>query len=74
MTTWTPEMDGLALTLAATDPRARLATLQTASPLELMIHVAIAVPFGAAPEVEHQAHRLLGKMRVGNEWFEANAR
>jgi hypothetical protein len=55
----------------ATDPRARLATLQTASPLDLMIHVAIAVPFGDAPDVEHQAHRLLGKMCVRNEWFEA---
>ena len=55
----------------ATDPRSRLAALQTASPIDLMIHAAIAVPFGAAPDVEHQAHRLLGRMCVRNEWFEA---
>ncbi|WP_459677882.1 GIY-YIG nuclease family protein [Acidisoma sp. 7E03] len=53
----------------ATDPRVRLATLQTASPQDLMIHAAIGVPFGAAPEVESQAHRLLGRMQVRNEWF-----
>jgi len=53
----------------ATDPRTRLATLQTASPQDLMIHAAIGVPFGAAPEVESQAHRLLGGMQVRNEWF-----
>jgi hypothetical protein len=53
----------------ATDPRSRLATLQTASPQDLMIHAAIGVPFGAAPEVESQAHRLLGRMQVKNEWF-----
>ena len=55
----------------AIDPQSRLAALQTASPVELLIHAAIAVPFGAAPDVEHQAHRLLGRMCVRNEWFEA---
>jgi hypothetical protein len=55
----------------ATDPQARLASLQTASPIDLLIHAAIAVPFGAAPDVEHQAHCLLGRMCVRNEWFEA---
>jgi hypothetical protein len=55
----------------ATDPQTRLAALQTASPVDLLIHAAIAVPFGAAPDVEHQAHRLLGRMCVRNEWFEA---
>lgn len=53
----------------ATDPRIRLATLQTASPQDLMIHAAIGVPFGVAPEVESKAHRLLGRMQVRNEWF-----
>ena len=55
----------------AIDPQVRLAALQTASPVDLLIHAAIAVPFGAAPDVEHQAHRLLGRMCVRNEWFEA---
>ena len=55
----------------AINPQERLAALQTASPVELLIHAAIAVPFGAAPDVEHQAHRLLGRMCVRNEWFEA---
>jgi hypothetical protein len=55
----------------AINPQARLAALQTASPVDLLIHAAIAVPFGAAPDVEHQAHRLLGRMCVRNEWFEA---
>jgi hypothetical protein len=55
----------------ATDPRSRLAALQTASPLDLLIHAAIAVPFKAAPDVELKAHRLLGRMCVRNEWFEA---
>jgi hypothetical protein len=54
----------------ATDPQIRLATLQTASPHDLLIHAAIAVPFGAAPDVEGQAHRLLGRMCVRNEWFD----
>jgi hypothetical protein len=54
----------------ATDPQSRLAALQTASPVDLLIHAAIAVPFGAAPDVEHKAHRLLGRMCVRNEWFE----
>jgi hypothetical protein len=57
----------------ATDPQARLASLQTASPIDLLIHAAIAVPFGAAPDVEHQAHCLLGRMCVRNEWFEGEA-
>lgn len=55
----------------AIDPQARLAALQTASPVDLLIHAAIAVPFGAARDVEHHAHRLLGRMCVRNEWFEA---
>ena len=55
----------------AIDPQARLAALQTASPVDLLIHAAIAVPFGADPDVEHQAHRLLGRMCVRSEWFEA---
>jgi hypothetical protein len=55
----------------ATNPQSRLAALQTASPVDLLIHAAIAVPFRAAPDVEHQAHRLLGRMCVRSEWFEA---
>jgi hypothetical protein len=33
----------------AINPQARLAALQTASPVDLLIHAAMAVPFGAAP-------------------------
>lgn len=54
----------------ATDPQSRLAALQTASPFDLLLHVAVAVPFGAAPAIERQAHRLLVRSCVRNEWFE----
>ena len=55
----------------ATDPRQRLATLQTACPFDLFLHLAVAVPFGDAHAIERQAHRLLARSCVRNEWFEA---
>jgi hypothetical protein len=54
----------------ATDPRSRLATLQTASPFDLLLHASVAVPFGYAQTIERQAHRLLVRSCVRNEWFE----
>lgn len=54
----------------ATDPQARLAALQTASPFDLITHAAVAVPFREAHAVERHAHRLLARSRVRNEWFE----
>ena len=53
-----------------TDPKARLATLQTGCPQELVIHVAVRVPFGEAHAVERRAHRLLEQSKVKNEWFD----
>ena len=55
----------------ATDPRQRLATLQTACPFDLFLHLAVAVPFGEAHAIERRAHRLLARFCVRNEWFEA---
>ena len=55
----------------ATDPRSRLATLQTACPFDLFLHIAVAVPFGDAHAIERGAHRLLARSCVRNEWFEA---
>jgi hypothetical protein len=54
----------------ATDPKQRLATLQTAVPFDLHLHLAIAVPFHEAQAIERRAHRLLAKACVRNEWFE----
>jgi hypothetical protein len=54
----------------ATDPRSRLATLQTASPFDLLLHASVAVPFGHAHTIERHAHRLLVRSCVRNEWFE----
>ena len=55
----------------APDPRQRLATLQTACPFDLFLHLAVAVPFGDAHAIERRAHRLLARSCVRNEWFEA---
>ncbi len=57
----------------ATDPKQRLATLQTACPFDLFLHLAVAVPFGEAHVIERAAHRLLARSCVRNEWFEATA-
>jgi hypothetical protein len=54
----------------ATDPRSRLATLQTACPFTLVIHAAVPVPFVEAHEVERRAHRALSQCKVLNEWFD----
>ena len=54
----------------ATDPKQRLATLQTACPFDLFLHLAVAVPFGEAHAIERRAHRLLARSCVRNEWFE----
>ncbi len=53
----------------ATDPRTRLAALQTASPARLKIHASVAVPFGAAHDVERRAHHRLRAARASGEWF-----
>ncbi len=55
----------------ATDPKQRLATLQTACPFDLYLHLAVAVPFGEAHAIERGAHRHLARSCVRNEWFEA---
>ena len=55
----------------ATDPKQRLATLQTAVPFDLHLHLAAAVPFHEAHAIERRAHRLLARSCVRNEWFEA---
>ncbi len=54
----------------ATEPKQRLATLQTAVPFDLHLHLAVAVPFHEAHAVERRAHRLLARSCVRNEWFE----
>ncbi len=54
----------------ATDPKQRLATLQTAVPFDLHLHLAVAVPFHEAHAIERRAHRLLARSCVRNEWFE----
>ncbi len=55
----------------ATDPRQRLATLQTAVPFNLVLHAAVRVPFAEAHKVERRAHRLLADVCARNEWFHA---
>ncbi len=55
----------------ATDPRSRLAALQTAVPFNLVLHAAVRVPFGDAHAVERRAHRLLADVCARNEWFHA---
>ena len=57
----------------ATDPRARLGALQTASPFKLILHASIAVPFGAAHAVERRAHHRLRAARASGEWFSVPA-
>ncbi len=58
----------------ATDPKQRLATLQTACPFDLFLHLAVAVPFAEARAIERTAHRLLARSCVRNEWFETTAK
>ena len=53
-----------------TDPKGRLATLQTGCPHELVLHVALRVPFEEAHEVEGRAHRLLARCCARNDWFD----
>ena len=53
-----------------TDPKGRLATLQTGCPHELVLHVAVRVPFDEAHAVERRAHRLLARCCARNEWFD----
>lgn len=55
----------------ATDPKTRLAALQTACPFHLMLHASVQVPSGEAHAVERRAHRLLKTAWVRNEWFQA---
>lgn len=53
-----------------TDPQSRLATLQTASPFDILMHASVAVPFREAHAFERRAHQILARTRVRNEWFE----
>ncbi len=53
----------------ATDPRSRLAALQTAVPFNLILHAAVRVPFAQAHAVERRAHKLLADVCARNEWF-----
>ncbi len=53
-----------------TDPKGRLATLQTGCPHELVLHVAVRVPFDEAHAVERRAHRMLARCCARNEWFD----
>ncbi len=55
----------------ATDPKARLAALQTACPFDLVLHLALRVPFGEAHAIERRAHRALAHICARNEWFAA---
>ena len=54
----------------ATNPRARLAQLQTGNPHDLVLHASIPVPFDLAPAVERRAHRSLIRHCVRSEWFD----
>lgn len=54
----------------ATNPRARLAHLQTGNPLDLILHASVPVPFDEGLLVEQRAHRLLVRSCIRNEWFE----
>lgn len=54
----------------STDPVARLATLQTASPDRLWL--ALAAPaYGNAYAIEQEAHAILAAHRLAGEWFTA---
>ena len=55
----------------ATDPRVRLATLQTALPFNLILHAAVRVPSAQAHTVERRAHDLLADVCARSEWFHA---
>ena len=55
----------------ATDPRARMAQLQTAVPFDLVLHLALRVPFCDAHTIERRAHRALANVCARNEWFHA---
>ena len=63
-------LTGLQKVGIATDPKQRLATLQTAVPFDLHLHLAVAVPFHEAHTIKRRAHRLLARSCVRNEWFE----
>jgi hypothetical protein len=56
-----------------TDPRARLAALQTGSPYPLAF-VAIAATPGPGFDIEEAAHALLDSQRAEGEWFRVNPR
>ena len=58
----------------ATDPKRCLATLQTACPFDLFMHLTVAVPFAEVRVIERQAQRLLARSCVRNEWFETTAK
>ena len=63
---------GLQKVGVATDPKQRLATLQTAVPFDLHLHLAVATPFHEAHAIERRAHRLLARSCVRYEWFETS--
>ncbi len=53
-----------------TDLKSRLAALQTACSQDLVLHVAVRVPFDEAHVIERRAHRMLVQTHVKNEWFD----
>lgn len=55
----------------ATDPRARMAALQTAVPFDLVLHLALRVAFCDAHTIERRAHRALANVCARSEWFHA---
>lgn len=43
--------------------------MQTACPFDLVLHVAVPVPFAEAHAVERRAHRALAPRCARNDWF-----
>ena len=51
-------------------PAHPLGSAATACPFDLVLHVAVAVPFWDAHAIERRAHRALARCCVRNEWFD----
>jgi hypothetical protein len=54
----------------SSDPLARLATLQTASPSRFELVYAAAIKTGDATQLEAEAHAMLARQRQTDEWFD----
>jgi len=64
--------DGTVKIGQTTSPRARLATLQTSSPVALRMHYLLATDQNPAV-IEAAAHRALAAHRCAGEWFDVSA-